>query len=178
VGASQRDVAELEGCSEPTSPVEAGERKALFHRGVYSTCQNWAVTLAPAARAAQLMKRIQDGPIRTGGWHWLDYNFNPDTPGFVLVGVPTAIALAVVDKRMPGYADEQIARLERLGGRERNMGDYRQILSWYAELLVMQQLALHDWPSTATFDMEPVAGASNYNPEVVVRVDGVGSLGL
>jgi len=124
------------------------------------------------------MKRFQDGPIRTGGWHWLDYNFNPATPGFGLVGAPTAIALAVVDQRMPGYADEQIARLERLGGRERNMGDYRQILSWYAELLVIQQLALHNWPSTATFDMEPVAGASNYNPEVVVRVDGLGSLGV
>jgi hypothetical protein len=80
---------------------------------------------------------------------------------------------------MPGYAEEQIDRLERLGGRERDIGDYRQIVSWYAELLVMQQLALYAWPPAAvTFDMEPVAGESNYNPEVVIHLAGVGSLGV
>lgn len=131
-----------------------------------------------AGRAAQLMLRIQDGPIRTGKWHWLSYNFDPRTPGFHVVGAPTTIALALVDARMPGYAEEQLRRLEALGGRERNLGDYRQILAWYSELLVLQQLALHPWPSGVSFAMEPVAGGTKANPEVVIELAGVGRVGV
>lgn len=140
--------------------------------------QNRHVTTTPAQHAAQLMERIQQGPIRSGAWHWLDANFDPALPGFVLVGAPTVLALATVDQYMPGFADEQLKRLESFGGREKNLGDYRQIVSWYAELLVIGRLVEHDWPAAASFEMEPVAGDSNYNPEVVVRLEALGSFGV
>jgi hypothetical protein len=123
------------------------------------------------------MDRIQGGPIRTQ-WHWLGYNFDPKTPGFVLVGAPTVLALAAVDEQMPGYAAEQLDRLEGLGGREKDLGDYRGIVSWYAELLVLQQLVLYQWPAPVSFVMEPTAGDTKFNPEVVVHLDGVGSLAV
>lgn len=139
------------------------------HHGVMNTTQTW--------RVEQLLERIQRGPIKTG-WHWLGYNFEPGTPGYFLVAVPTARALAVVDETMPGYADEQLLRLESLGGRERELGDYRQIVSWYTELLVIQQLALHAWPAGGSFEMEPTSGQTNHNPEVVVHLGGIGSLAV
>lgn len=123
------------------------------------------------------MDRIQTGPIRTG-WHWLGYNFTPVTPGFVSVGGPTCIALANGDAVMPGFAVEQLARLEAMGGPEKDMGQYRQIVSWYSELLVTAHLAARRWPVPATFAMEPTAGDSKMNPELVVELDGVGALGV
>lgn len=132
----------------------------------------------PIARhAAELMDRIQTGPIRTG-WHWLSYNFTPVTPGFVSVGGPTCLALANGDAAMPGFAAEQLARLEGMGGREKDLGQYWQIVSWYAELLVTAHLAEHRWPTPATFQMEPTAGDSKMNPELVVELDRVGTLGV
>jgi len=127
--------------------------------------------------AAHLMDGIQKGPIRTG-WHWLGYNFTPGSAGFVTVGGATVLALAQVDALMPGFAEEQVTRLEAMGGAEKNIDHYAQIVSWYAELLVNLKLAEHRWPAPAAFLMEPTAGDSNFNPEVVVELDGVGSLGV
>ncbi|WP_159064585.1 hypothetical protein [Streptomyces olivochromogenes] len=128
-------------------------------------------------RAAELMDAIQTGPIRTQ-WHWLGYNFNPKTPGFVTVGGPTVMALAAGDAVMPGFAAEQLKRLESFGGAERDLGHYQQILAWYCEVLVVAHLAAYGWPAPVEFEMEPVAGGAKANPEVVVRLDGVGALGV
>ncbi len=123
------------------------------------------------------MYRIQSSPIRTG-WHWLRYNFTPGSNGFRAVGRETVLALAQVDVVMPGFADEQLSRLEAMGGPEKSKTHYAQIVSWYAELLVILQLAEHPWPEPARFLMEPTAGDSKYNPEVMIELDGVGSLGV
>ncbi|MFE7329409.1 hypothetical protein ACFU8W_31400 [Streptomyces sp. NPDC057565] len=130
-----------------------------------------------AKHAAELMDAIQNGPIRTE-WHWLDYNFNPKTPGFGTVGAPTVMALATGDAVMPGFAAEQLKRLESFGGVDRDRGHYQQILSWYAEVLVVAHLAAYEWPAPVKFEMEPVAGGSKANPEVVIKLDGVGALGV
>lgn len=127
--------------------------------------------------AAELMDRIQSGPIRAG-WHWLGDNFTPGSDGFISVGGATVLALAQVDAVMPGFADEQLSRLEAMGGPEKNMKHYAQIVSWYAELLVILKLAEQSWTAPTTFLMEPTAGDSKYNPEVVIELDGVGSLGV
>lgn len=127
--------------------------------------------------AVKLMDRIQNGPIRTG-WHWLGYNFTPGSGGFTSVGGATVLALAQVDAVMPGFANEQVTRLEAMGGTEKDMQHYAQIVSWYAELLVSLKLAEHRWPGAVGFQMEPTAGDSKYNPEVVVTLDRVGSLGV
>ncbi|MFF9601744.1 hypothetical protein ACF1GY_05620 [Streptomyces sp. NPDC014684] len=130
-----------------------------------------------AKRAAELMKAIQNGPIRTK-WHWLGYNFDPRTPGFRTVGVPTVMALATGDAVMPGFAAEQLKRLESFGGVDRDQTHYHQIVSWYAEVLVVAHLAAYEWPAPVKLEMEPVAGGSKKNPEVVVKLDGVGALGV
>lgn len=127
--------------------------------------------------AAELMDRIQRGPIRSG-WHWLGYNFTPGTEGFVTVGGRTVIALAQVDAMMPGFANEQLARLEALGGSGMDLGHYAQIVSWYAELLVNLKLAGHPWPASTTFLMEPTAGESKFNPEVAIKLNDAGTLGV
>jgi hypothetical protein len=88
------------------------------------------------------------------------------------------MALARVDEVMPGFANEQLKRLEAMGGVEKELRHYSQILSWYSELLVNLRLAEHDWQAAVTFEMEPVKGVSKYNPEVVVTLAGVGSLGV
>lgn len=130
-----------------------------------------------AKHAAELMDAIQTGPIRTE-WHWLDYNFTPKTPGFVAVGIPTVMALATGDAVMPGFAKEQLKRLESFGGVDRSQGHYQQILAWYAEVLVVAHLAAYAWPASAKFEMEPVAGGSKANPEIVITLDGFGALGV
>ncbi|QIK74756.1 hypothetical protein [Nocardioides piscis] len=135
------------------------------------------MTDAFAKHAAHLLKDIQDGPIRTG-WHWLNYNFTPGTPEFVSVAHPTAMALAAGDAVMPGFAAEQVKRLESLGGTDRDMGHYRQIMSWYCEMLVIGHLASYQWPAEVTFAMEPVVGESEKNPEILIRLDDVGALGV
>lgn len=88
------------------------------------------------------------------------------------------MALAAGDAVMPGFAAEQLKRLESFGGAEKNQGHYQQILAWYSEVLVVGHLAVYDWPAPVTFEMEPVAGGAKANPEVVVRLDGVGTLGV
>ncbi len=80
------------------------------------------------------------------GWHWLAYNFNPKTPGFVTVGGPTVMALATGDAVMPGFAAEQLKRLESFGGLAKKHGHYQQILAWYCEVLVVAHLlTLQAW---------------------------------
>ncbi|GAA4561272.1 hypothetical protein [Streptomyces collinus] len=130
-----------------------------------------------ASRAAKLMQAVQSGPIRTR-WHWLDYNFNPRTRGFVTVAGPTVMALAAGDAVMPGFAAEQLKRLESFGGVEKSRGHYQQILAWYCEVLVVAHLAAYAWPAPVAFEMEPTAGDAKANPEVVIKLDGVGALGV
>lgn len=141
------------------------------------SCDDERVTEDVTAHAVELMDRIQNGPIRTA-WHWLGYNFTPGSDGFTPVGGATVLALARVDAMMPGFADEQLSRLEAMGGPEKELGHYSQIVSWYAELLVNLRLAEHAWPTAVTFKMEPTIGGSKYNPEVLITLEDVGALGV
>lgn len=128
-------------------------------------------------RLNALFQRIQDGPIRSR-WHWLGYNFTPGTEGSTYFAPLTLIALDTVDQMMPGYAEEMLTRLEGMGGRKKNMDDYAAIIQWLAELLVMSHLAKHEWAAEAIFEMEPTVVGSKRNPEAVIRVPGIGSLGV
>ena len=53
--------------------------------------------------AAELMDRIQNGPIRTG-WHWLGYNFTPGSEGFMSVGgaLDPVLLLDAFERHQPG----------------------------------------------------------------------------
>jgi hypothetical protein len=101
-----------------------------------------------AERLEALFQRVQNGPIHSS-WHWLAHNFTLGTDGFTYFAPLTLTALDTVDQVMPGYADEMLTRLEAMGGREKNMDDYAAIIQWLAELVVMLNLARHEWPAAA-----------------------------
>ena len=48
-------------------------------------------------------------------WHWLSYNFQQGR--HTAFSLQTLHALEQCDNAMPGYADEMLGRLERMGGR-------------------------------------------------------------
>jgi len=128
-------------------------------------------------RRRALYERIQKGPILTR-WHWLGYNFTTGTEGFNYFSPLTIAALDAVDQRMPGYAEEMIKRLEGMGGSEKNLRDYESIVAWLAELVVVYHLVTYPWDDSCAFSMEPTVGNSPKNPEIVVGLEGVGSLGV
>src|SRR5271166_2538398 len=111
-------------------------------------------------------------------WHWLQYNFSPATDGARYFAPLTVYALAAVDNVMPGFAAQMVDRLEGMGGRERDQGHYEQIVQWLAELLVVHHLVTIEWPTGTSFSHEPTMGESKKNPEVVITVPSVGSLGV
>ncbi len=118
-----------------------------------------------------LLQRLRSGPMFSQ-WHWLQRNFSPDhyrEPYFARV---TLDALLTCDEAMPGFADDMLRRLERIGGREKNLDDYEQIKQWLGELLVVHHFVSYAWPLPATFDHEPVTAASKQNPEMTVNAAG------
>lgn len=130
-----------------------------------------------ADRLKALFDRIRSGPIATK-WHWLGYNFTPGTEGSLYCAPLTLLALDAVDQAMPGYAEKMIKRLERMGGREKDINDYEAIVQWLAELVVVHHFVQHNWPSRPTFIMEPTVGTSKKNPEILIEIPGIGGLGV
>lgn len=128
-------------------------------------------------KAGEIYEQIQSGRIMAS-WHWLQYNFSPGTDGARYFAPLTVNALAAVDDVMPGFAAQMVDRLEGMGGRERDQGHYEQIVQWLAELLVVHHLVTSEWPTGTSFFREPTIGASKKNPEVVIAVPFMGSLGV
>lgn len=124
-----------------------------------------------------LWDRALSGPIGTS-WHWLNYHFRRGTLGSISFTPRFLGALIRADEFMPGYAEAMISRLEQIHGREKNPDDYNTILQLLAEVLVIDHLVQHEWPTPATFEMEPTAGRSKKNPEVVIHLATTGSLGV
>ncbi|PPK63329.1 hypothetical protein V5P93_002300 [Actinokineospora auranticolor] len=118
-----------------------------------------------------LLERLRSGPMFEK-WHWLQWNFSPHhahEPPFAQV---TLEALLTCDRMMSGFADDMLGRLERIGGRHKNLDDYEQIKQWLGELLVVHHFVSYPWPVPVTFDHEPVADGSKQNPEMTVNASG------
>lgn len=128
------------------------------------------------AKVVQLWKRALTGPIGND-WHWLAYNFKPGTDGSHYFTPLLLEALMRAEDGMPGYGETMIGRLEQIHGRVMDKQDYNAILQWLAEVLVIDHLVQHEWPAAVRFETEPTAG-SKKNPEIVVHLDGIGSLGV
>jgi hypothetical protein len=130
-----------------------------------------------SGKASEIYEQIRSGRIMSS-WHWLQYNFSPGTDGGLYFAPLTVRALEVVDDAMPGFAAQMVSRLEGIGGREKDLGHYEQIVQWLAELLVIHHLAASEWPSGTSFSHEPTRGESKKNPEIVIAVPTWGSLGV
>jgi hypothetical protein len=119
-------------------------------------------------RRLALYERIWAGPMFEQ-WHWLQWNFDQ-----VRVGLETPFArhtldaLVCCDEKMPGFATEMLNRVASFGGREKDMGDYGQILRWLGELMVMSHFVTWAWGVEVTFEHEPTVEAHGMNPEVII----------
>ncbi|MBK8067525.1 MAG: hypothetical protein IPK27_07800 [Rhodanobacteraceae bacterium] len=106
-------------------------------------------------------------------WHWFRYHFSHELYG---VGHPLAggfmDAALECEARMPGYANEVVRRIASLGGREKHLPDWEQLLTILAELYVVAQIARWPWPAGTSFESEPTAQGSRKNPEIAVRLNG------
>lgn len=106
-------------------------------------------------------------------WHWFQFHFNHELNG---AGHPLAAGIIdcalEVEARMPGYAARFVDRIASIGGRERHLPDWEQLLTVLAELHVVAQISRWEWPEGAIFVEEPTVAGSDRNPELSVLVDG------
>lgn len=106
-------------------------------------------------------------------WHWFRYHFDNELNGR---GHPLARgfinAALACDARMPGYAEHVVDRVSSVGGREKHLPDWEQLLTILAELHVVAQIARWDWPEGVEFAREPTAPGSKRNPELSVQLNG------
>lgn len=150
--------------------IELGTHSACPHRCAGSTLRGCRPTDAQETfqRRLALYERIWAGPMFER-WHWLQWNFDQ-----VRIDIETPCARHVLDalvrcdEKMPGFATGMHDRVASFGGREKDKGDYGQILRWLGELAVISHFAT--WPGEveATFVHEPTAQAHGMNPEIII----------
>lgn len=103
-------------------------------------------------------------------WHWFDWHFQ-----HVLKGVPNLLADSIInaclvsENRIPGYAERTISMLAAIGGREKHLPDWEQLLQVLAELLVVSHVLGLEWDAATTFESEPSVERQGKNPEILVR---------
>jgi len=74
---------------------------------------------------------------------------------------------------MPGYAAKSLATMGAIGGNEKFLPHYDQLLQYLAELHVVLQAVSFDWGAPVRFLLEPTAEGSKKNPALTVECGGV-----
>lgn len=103
-------------------------------------------------------------------WHWFTWHFQHQ-----LNGVPNLLADSIIDaclvceERIPGYAERTMSMIANIGGREKHLPDWEQLLQILAELMVVSRVLAQDWDDTTTFEAEPAVQKGGRNPEIVIR---------
>ncbi|WP_156167528.1 hypothetical protein [Thioalkalivibrio versutus] len=103
-------------------------------------------------------------------WHWFSWHFN-----HTLKGVPNLLADSIVDACLvcenciPGYAKRTISIISSIGGREKHLPDWEQLLQVLAELLVVSHVLGRKWEDSTTFESEPSVEKRGKNPEILVQ---------
>lgn len=104
-------------------------------------------------------------------WHWFRYHFSHS-----LNGCPHPLAEAFIEaciaceNKSKGFAKASVERLASVGGRDRHLPDWEQLLQQLAELHVIHRILTWTWPAGTTFEIEPHGEGSTKNPEVVVTM--------
>lgn len=102
-------------------------------------------------------------------WHWFRHHFER-----TLRGAPHPLADAVIEaclaceSKSKGFARTVVERLAAVGGREKHLPDWEQLLQQLAELHVINRALTWQWPAGTTFAIEPHGEGSKKNPEIVV----------
>lgn len=102
-------------------------------------------------------------------WHWFKFHFERSLKGG---GHPLAESVAeaciACESKVPGFAKKVIERLAAVGGRDRHLPDWEQLLQQLAELHIVFRVLSWNWPGGTRFDVEPSTEESKKNPELVV----------
>ena len=100
-------------------------------------------------------------------WHWLSYHFSNLMAGRIHPLSDSVIdACLQCERRMPGFAEDFINRIAHIGGREKHIPDWEQILQQLSELHIITQASRWDWPDGTIFEHEPTTAGSQKNPEI------------
>lgn len=103
---------------------------------------------------------------RTDPWHWFSYHFSMLPPHPLARSIVDACA--VCEKKLPGLGFLFIKDIASICGKEKHEPHYDQLLQKLAEVLVLRQLLILDWPEGATFQHEPAVSATGKRPELRV----------
>jgi hypothetical protein len=108
-----------------------------------------------------------------GRWHWYAWNFQ-----FLAEGRETGFvrhimdALLACDAHLSGFAAAFFDGIADIGGREKDLPQYEQLLQRLAELYVIHRVVTYPWPGGAAFQWEPTAPGGRRNPELTVATEG------
>jgi hypothetical protein len=120
-------------------------------------------------RRADRMRFLQAAaPFFNEQWHWFQYHFSriPPTP-FGQSLVDACIRLEQIET---GRGLAHLKEIARIGGREKEMRDYDQILQKMAELLVINAVADMEWPALPGIRVEEQAPGSRKGVDCVVTL--------
>lgn len=93
-------------------------------------------------------------------------------------GLPVMRSLAVIEQQMEGHSRALLMSLVGCLKRKSGVERHDAVLQWCAEVYVVAQLAHYHWPVRPIFLAEPRSSSSSKNPEVAVRLDGIGTLAV
>jgi hypothetical protein len=102
-------------------------------------------------------------------WHWFQYHFRCSLNGFSHPLAESFIeACLACEPNSSGFTNATVKRLAAVGGRDRHLADWEQLLQQLAELHVVHRILTWDWPTDTKFEIEPHAEGSKKNPEVML----------
>ena len=104
--------------------------------------------------------------LKETGWHWFNYHFFNGPRPFA---DSIIAACGSIDDRAPAIGTTLLIQLCSTGGRERDEGQYEQLLHKLAEILVIERVVQCPWPEDTTFEHEPAAVPGGPRPELLVR---------
>lgn len=93
-------------------------------------------------------------------------------------GLPAVRSLALIEQQMEGHSRDLLISLAGHLKRRTEAERHDAVLQWCAEVYVVAQLAHYRWPVRPIFLAEPRSSSSSKNPEVAVRLDGIGTLAV
>lgn len=113
---------------------------------------------------SEQMLQVWEG-LRQVGWHWFSYHFRNGPTSFAMSILQTCASL---DDCTKGIGRQLLGDLLQIGGREKDEGQYEQLLQKLAEMLVLERIIRAEWPADTTFEYEPQAIPNGPRPELLV----------
>lgn len=114
----------------------------------------------------RLLKQALLSICGSESWHWFRYHFSmlPLHP----LAQSVIDAASDCERLVPGLGVQFVNDIAGICGMERHEPHYDQLLQKLAELLVLRQLLVLEWPAGTTFQHEPAVSATGKRPELRV----------